>query len=54
MTPKQVSLDKDSRTRRLTLIRERYEALILGLRQDGDIDMLDAFLDEDDLEPALE
>ena len=53
MTPKRVKLDKDSRGRRLALIKERYEAVVLGLRQDGEMELTDAFLEEEDFEPAV-
>lgn len=52
MTPKQVKLDQEGRGRRLELIKERYEAVVLGLRQDREMELTEAFLDDEDFELA--
>ena len=52
MTPKRVKLDKESRGRRLALIRERHEAVILGLRPDKEMELTEAFIEEEEFEAA--
>jgi len=54
MTPKSVKLDPISRAKRLALIRERYEALVLRPRHEIEADIQNAFTDDDDFEPAIE
>ena len=54
MTPKSVALDSASRHKRLELIKERYRDVVLSQRPEMDNDVVDAFDEDDDYEPAYD
>lgn len=55
MTPKTVTLDRDARQRRLSLIKNRHKSLTARNDVDMDVDIHDGLLDdEDEFEPTFD
>lgn len=54
MAPKRVMLNRESMRKRLTLLRERYKALVLQHRQDLDTALEDCFVEEEDFDLITE